>query len=165
MHKKNLTISLILLGLILLIYGVYKNYSYKTPAEILNQDITKSIDKINFTPLFFKPAVVYIGGPEGFGYRENSLVVNQNLLSFEFINKSGTKVVITQQKKPENFLIDEYPGRIQLNVSTGKAVIGQNKNNSSASIFGDKTFLFLRSEKVIDDDTIKAILSAFSTKL
>lgn len=165
MRKAIIILIILSLGLSILGYGLYKHYSTKTPSEKLNTEIAKSLNMINFTPLYFKPAVDKIGGADGFQYKDKSLVISEDLLSFEFINKTGATIAVAQQKKPENFAIEEYSGRIQLNVATGKAIVGQNKNSSSASIFGDKTFLFLRSEEVIDDDTLRAILSAFSNTL
>ena len=130
-----------------------------SPVDELNVSLgaQKSV-----TPLFFRPAVDRIGGANGYTYMKDSVVVSPALVSFTFSNVAGQTIVVTLQPKPENFDESTYKGRDQLNVATGRAVIGQNTTNTTAAIFSDKTFLFVKAQHIVDDDTLKALLAAFA---
>ena len=145
-----------LLGSILLI-------SHKNRPTASKQDLNTAIQSkstsLSFFPFYYRPAVAQIGG---YHYATGSLVSSPDLLSYQMTNDQNKSIQVTQQAKPENFDVSSYKGRLQLNTATGHAVVGKNDTSTSAAIFGEKTMLFIKSDFVVDDQTIEAMLSAFA---
>ncbi len=152
------------IGLVVLAVGGFILFRphHPAPVESLNDAIKNSTATINFTPFYYRPAVKVIGGPEGYTYKEKSIVVNAELLTFRFINSAQQTIEVTMQLRPADFDMESYPGRIQLNVATGRAIIGANETSTTGAIFGDKTMLFIKAKQIVDDDTLRALLAAFT---
>jgi hypothetical protein len=129
-------------------------------TKALNPSIQQQASGLGFAPLYYKPAVRAIGG---YSYQAGSLSVTRQLLGFRLSNASGKTITVTEQARPaEGLDVDAYKGRLQLNVATGRAIVGGNKNNTSAAIFGEKTVVFIKADYVVDDATLQAMLAAFS---
>lgn len=134
------------------------------PTESLNMEIQKESPGLRFSPFYFRPAVDKIGGQGGYEYKHASMVAGPELLSFQLVNSKGHTVQVTQQARPAEFDISSQPGRTVLNVATGRAVIGQNDKSTTAAIFGEKTMLFIKAQQIVDDDSLRAMMSAFATE-
>lgn len=161
-RKKFFLIAVPLLLVISLLIVIVLKVNRPTPTETLNNSIKQSTGVVKFQPIYYRPLVAKIGGQNGYVYKENSLIVNADLLSWQFINSAGQTIEVTMQAKPTNFDAESYPGRIQLNVATGRAIIGVNSHTTSAAIFGEKVLLFIKAGYLVDDDTLRAMLAAFT---
>lgn len=155
-------IALPLLIVIGLLIALLFKVNSPAPGHNLNDAIKKSTSVLSFQPLYYRPLVAKIGGNDGYVYKDKSMVIDANLLSWQFINDAKQTIEVTMQAKPSDLDVESYPGRITLNVATGRAIIGTNTATTSAAIFGDKTMLFVKAKYLVDDDTLRAMLAAFT---
>lgn len=102
-----------------------------------------------------------IGSVKKYKYVIGSARLSNQIIYYGLRNEDGLTINVTTQAKPANFALDDYPGRIQLNTFAGRGIIGNNSDFTSAALFTDESITFLRSDEVVDDDTLRDILGSY----
>lgn len=120
--------------------------------------------QLDYKPPILRPAGLEIGSTSNtYIYSLGSLVEKNGIITYQLINKTRETIQVTIQKRPAEFIDTDYPGRLQLNTTAGKGVIGENQLSTSAALFTKESLVFIKAQAIIDDDTLRDLLGSFTT--
>lgn len=156
---RRLIISLVIVFVVAIIAtGGIIIYRRSNPSNPLPAAITSQVT----FPLYY-PAKL----PPGFVFDQGSASATPQVVTFSVSHHDGKKLIVSQQPVPpdfdfENFYLNSLFGAKEVITPLGKAVIGQIKDATFASIVTDRTWVIINAPAGLPADQMEQLIKSFA---